>query len=140
MSLRNQSKYYKAISRPFVNVENNTIKTRVIPSQNVNISYNLRNYGNSPAKDIQLKTEFFSKIDDKFKRIFKEGEDTFFVYPNTSLETLKKDLTIKLNNASKTYLHIAITYKDMAGKEHNSLIISLYPYEGGFKLIKSIFD
>ncbi|MFC1693676.1 hypothetical protein ACFL1R_09245 [Candidatus Latescibacterota bacterium] len=146
-SLRKQGDYYKAISRPFVDVDNvDKTDLQFLDGHpkpiSLNVIYQINNYGNSPAKDVQFDEKSSTEINEKYKKDFKEGKRIYSIYPNKPIVITSKEFPLYLDEKNESYIHIAITYKDMAEKLHNTLSIFHLTFEGGrkFVCVKSIFD
>ena len=146
-SLKQQGKYYEATTRPFVNIveeENSIYAVSGRKDVMTTLTYYIKNYGNSPAKYVQQKSEFLSSINCEYKTVFKEGIHTYSIFPNMTSHVHNKELPILCDDKGESYLHLAITYKDMAKNTHHSLIIIKYEFNDlhavkGFELVESIF-
>ena len=143
-SLKKQGVYYEATSRPFVNVVEDSIEL-IKSSPTTDLQCVLKNFGNSPAKDVQVQSDFFSCENLKYEKIFEQGEVIYSIYPNMTLQTNYIGLNIIKNDKNVAYLHFAITYKDMANNKHNTLSIFTFKFDrigftGDYQLVNSIFD
>ena len=69
----------------------------------------------------------------------------FSLYPNMTLQTVYYSLDVFKNDKNVSYLHFAITYKDLANKKHNTLSIFTFKIDSisfpeNYQLIYSHFD
>ena len=138
-ALKQQGKYYEATTRPFVNYVDKTLEVEAkIYTESIDtadVKFSLMNYGNLPAKYVQCDVKFFSDENHEFKKIFNKEEDSFVIYPKHEIPQEEKEEQIVYNDKRESHLHIAVTYKDMDGKTHNSLgifLLTFIPVEGDF--------
>lgn len=150
LSLYQQYYYYKETTRPFINIVEHSIKLLnpdIVPKDNIGIEYIIKNYGNLPAKDVQSRSEFYSYEDSTYRKEFKPGGVIYSIYPNMTQLKQNREMKRKFNNENRSYLHIAITYKDVNKKEYYSLSIIQFHFEyikdkkePVYQHIKSYFD
>lgn len=140
-SLKKQGDYYKATTRPFVDLIKDPEYCDVNRRENaIEVDYDFKNYGNTPAKDVQYKSEFFAGRDKKYKKDFEEEKRIYSIFPNKSLSNTTEILPVVFNNRDELYLHIAVTYKDIAENIHNTLNIFLISTETNTYLLELIYS
>ncbi|MFC1528729.1 hypothetical protein ACFL5B_02345 [Candidatus Latescibacterota bacterium] len=163
-SVKQQSDYYKATTRPFVNsIEDslslfnptfrpdlNTIVVNADTfSQQAGVFFTdfrhvLKNYGSSPAKIVQSKSFFYPYEDSTYIKDFTPGQVIYTIYPNIIQSRGSKELPLIFDDNKHSYLHIAIYYEDVAGNPYHSLSIFFIMYDDrgilNCRLVKSYFD
>ena len=125
-SLKKQGDYYKATTRPFVNLVGFPKNIMDYNKSEIELNYDFKNYGNTPAKDVQYESGFLSDERREYKKDFMEGEYTYLIFPDETITITKEKFAINISEEKEAYLHIAITYKDMAKKTHYTLRIYHY--------------
>ena len=149
-SIEQQSEYYEATTRPFVNLstENalNIVPVSFDPLLEINYadsaktttfkdtlsqkgalivrcSYIIENFGFLPAKEIQSSLKFIPYPYPDLRRRYLPDKSTMSLYPKSKNPTTPRKMLVFWNDEKHSFLHCAISYKNMAGKEFYSLTI-----------------
>ena len=122
-SVESEIKYNNNSIRPWLGVDSIYIEWTNNEHNEFDFSYEIKNYGHNPAKDVSLKSTVNEYQSYKSELSFISAKDSpinSVIFPDKIYESTNR--TIKLHERDSLYLHIIVNYSNLNDKKYRTIL------------------